>query len=236
MNNSDSAANRGGTIGFGTRVIGSTDRGGCLTVAVVDDDESIRFLVQTLLERDGLGTTTYPSAEAFLAAFDQHTVGCLVLDLHLPGLNGLELQEVLTRRGIDIPVIVFTAEGSIPKAVAALKGGAVDFVEKPFDNRDLVCRIREVLASETIRRRQSGEFQTIASRLATLTPREREVMDCVIAGRLNKHIAGDLGICIKTVEFHRSKVMQKIGVHSVAELVHVTARTRTGRPVQGESA
>ncbi|MBK8740709.1 MAG: response regulator transcription factor [Betaproteobacteria bacterium] len=207
-----------------------------LRVAVVDDDDSIRFLVQTLLERDGLQAETFPTAEAFLEAFRPETVGCLVLDLHLPGINGLELQELLNRQGIEIPVIVFTAQGSIPKAVTALKNGAVDFVEKPFDNKDLVRRIRDYLASESAKRAQVNASHSAAFRLASLTRREREVMDRIVAGRLNKHIADELGICIKTVEFHRSRIMQKIGVHSVAELVQLTLGTRAGRAALGEHA
>ncbi|MEP7084041.1 MAG: response regulator [Betaproteobacteria bacterium] len=197
-----------------------------LAVVVVDDDDSIRFLVQTLLERDGLRAETYASAEAFLAAFCPDTTGCLVLDLHLPGINGLELQEMLNGQGIEIPIIVFTAQGSIPKAVAALKNGAVDFVEKPFDNRELVRRIREYLVSESSKREQSGAWRAAACRLASLTPREREVMERIVIGRLSKTIADELGISIKTVEFHRANIMQKIGVRSVAELVQLTLVTR----------
>lgn len=207
-----------------------------LAVAVVDDDDSIRFLVRTLLERDGLCAQTYPSAEAFLAAYCPESVGCLVLDLHLPGINGLELQEILNRQGILVPTIVFTAQGSIPKAVAALKNGAVDFVEKPFDNRELVRRIRDCIASESTKRERSDACQSAIFRLASLTPREREVMDRIVTGRQNKHIADELGICIKTVEFHRSKVMQKVGVHSVAELVQLTLATRAVRTPLGEHA
>ena len=202
-----------------------------LEVAVVDDEESIRFLVETLLARDGIASTTYPSAEAFLAGFDPAKVGCIVLDLHLPGVNGLELQEMLNRRGVDLPVIVFTAQGSIPKAVAALKNGAVDFVEKPFDNKDLVGRIRDYLARESAKRARSRDNVAASVRLASLTSREREVMDRIVAGRLNKHIADELGICIKTVEFHRSRIMHKVGVHSVAELVQLCVAVPGARPI-----
>jgi FixJ family two-component response regulator len=207
-----------------------------LLVAVVDDDDSIRFLVQTLLQRVGLRAETYPSAEAFLAAYRPDAVGCLVLDLHLPGINGLELQEILNRQGIQVPIIVFTAQGSIPKAVAALKNGAVDFVEKPFDNRDLVRRIRESLAGEAKRREQNDVCNAGAVKLASLTPREREVMDRIIVGRLSKNIADELGISIKTVEFHRSNIMQKTGVRSIAELVQLALAARAGRTVLGEHA
>jgi FixJ family two-component response regulator len=204
--------------------------GAPLDVAVVDDEDSIRFLVETLLGRVGISCATYASAEAFLAGFDPEKVGCIVLDLHLPGVNGLELQELLNRRGIDIPVIVFTAQGSIPKAVAALKNGAVDFIEKPFDNRDLVGRIRDYVAQERRKRARGRIHDAASARLASLTAREREVMDRIVAGRLNKHIADELGICIKTVEFHRSKIMQKIGVHSVAELVQLCVTAPQARP------
>lgn len=236
MGNSDGEAIPVCTPGYGPQGTTFGNAGRKLMVAVVDDDESIRFLVQTLLERDGLRAATYPSAEAFLAAFLPEAVGCLVLDLHLPGVNGLQLQDILIQRGIQVPVIVFTAQGSIPKAVAALKNGAVDFVEKPFDNKDLVRRIRESLESETKRREQGDACHSAACRLASLTAREREVIDCIIAGRLNKHIADELGICVKTVEFHRSKIMQKIGVHSVAELVQLTLATRVGRTLLREHA
>ena len=207
-----------------------------LCVAVIDDDDSIRFLVQTLLERDGLRAQTYASAEAFLEAYRPEALGCLVLDLHLPGMSGLQMQEALNREGVDVPIIFFTARGSVPKAVAALKNGAVDFVEKPFDNKDLVRRIRESVAAETRRRAQGTACQAAAIRLASLTPREREVMDRMIVGCLSKNIAWDLGISIKTVEFHRSNIMQKVGVRSVAELVQLTLTTRAGRTRLGEHA
>lgn len=222
--------------GFGARHAVTPKAGIELAVAVVDDDDSIRFLVQTLLERDGLRAETYASAEAFLASFRPESTGCLVLDLHLPGINGLKLQEMLNRQGIEIPIIVFTAQGSIPKAVAALKNGAVDFVEKPFDNKELVRRIREYLVFETKKRQQSGAWRAAACRLASLTPREREVMDRIVIGRLNKTIADELGISIKTVEFHRSNIMQKVGVRSVAELVQLTLAPRSARMLPSEHA
>ena len=203
-----------------------------LQVAIVDDDESIRLAVQTLLARNGISSEAYPSAEAFLAEFRAERIGCIVLDLQLPGVDGLQLQELLNRQGVDIPVIVFTAQGSIPKAVRALKNGAVDFVEKPFDNRDLVRRIQEYVEQETSKRQRSRLQHSASGRLASLTVREREVMDRIVLGRLNKHIADELGICVKTVEFHRSKIMHKIGVHSVAELVQLSLADPASRPVQ----
>ena len=220
-------------VGTAEPVAGRLENGEtALLVAVVDDDESIRFAVQTLVEREGIGALTYPNAESFLAELRPEAIGCLVLDLQLPGVNGLELQEILNRRCIHIPVIVFTAQGSIPKAVAALKNGAVDFVEKPFENSNLVSRVRACLASALESRRRASAHDSMSCRLAMLTAREREVMARIVAGRLNKHIAGELGICIKTVEYHRSRIMQKIGVQSVAELVQlslVSAAARTER-------
>ena len=189
-------------------------------VAVVDDDDSIRFLVETLLEREGIAADTYASAEAFLDDFDAGATGCLVLDLHLPGMNGLELQQRLARDSRFVPIIFFTARGTVPDAVSALKNGAVDFVEKPFDNKDLLAKIRHSLADGARVQDRAAAAQS-AQRLGTLSAREREVMDLVVSGRLNKSIADELGICIKTVEYHRARVMQKTGARSVAQLVQL---------------
>jgi len=203
-------------------------------VYVVDDDESIRFLMHTLLEGDGIGVATYATAEEFLEAYQPDLAGCLVLDLHLPGINGLELQSILVQKGMQMPIIFFTAQGSVPKAVMALKNGAVDFVEKPFDYKDLLRRIREYLRFDAENRLRRGACSSAAFRLASLTPREREVMDHIMAGRLNKHIAGQLNICVKTVEFHRARIMEKMGAHSVAELVQLTVSTRGSHFARGE--
>lgn len=187
-------------------------------VAVVDDDDSIRFLVETLLKRDGIAAATYPTAEAFLERCDPGATGCLVLDLHLPGMNGLELQQVLAGNGYYLPIIFFTAHGTVPDAVSALKNGAVDFVEKPFDHKELLAKIRHSLAAGARAQNRASIAQS-GQRFGALTTREREVMECVVSGRLNKSIADELGICIKTVEYHRARVMQKTGARSVAQLV-----------------
>ena len=200
-----------------------------VSVAVVDDDDSIRFLVQTLVERDGIAAVTYPTAEAFLDAFEPGTTGCLVLDLHLPGMSGLQLQDALANSGHDVPIIFFTARGSIPDAVKALKNGAVDFIEKPFDNKELLCKIRDSLAAGVRAQQRAAESAQTAMKLGSLTSREREVLERVIAGRLNKSIADDLGICIKTVEFHRARIMQKTGAKSVAQLVQLAMGSGIGR-------
>ncbi|MEO8134274.1 MAG: response regulator [Betaproteobacteria bacterium] len=198
-------------------------------MAVVDDDDSIRFLVQTLLEREGIEATTYVSAEAFLADYRPGAAGCLVLDLCLPGISGLELQEELIRRGFDVPILFFTAQGSVPIAVRALKRGAVDFVEKPFDNKDLMRRIRESIPAGAAAAPVDGPEATATGRLAQLTLREREVMDRVVLGNHNKCIADELGICVKTVEYHRARIMQKTGVRSLAELVGLAVAQRDWR-------
>lgn len=197
-------------------------------VAVVDDDDSIRFLVETLLDRDGLCAVSYSSAEAFLANCDRGSTGCLVLDLQLPGMNGLRLQQMLADEGSFIPIIFFTARGTVPDAVSALKNGAVDFVEKPFDNKELLRKIRYSLAagSRVQERLVAASAARSAERLGGLTSREREVLERVVAGQLSKRIADELGICIKTVEYHRARVMQKTGARSVAELVQLALQSR----------
>ena len=198
-----------------------------LAVHVVDDDESIRYLIRTLVEADGISVFSYGSGEEFLQSFRPESSGCLVLDLQLPGISGLELQEILVKRGVQIPIIFFTAQGTISKAVTALKSGAVDFVEKPFDYKDLLIRIRKYVMIDANNRRRNDAAVAAAFRIATLTPREREVMDQIISGQLNKQIADELDICVKTVEFHRARVMEKMGIHSVAELVQMTLTTKT---------
>lgn len=205
-------------------------------VAVVDDDDSIRFLVQTLLDRAGIPAATYCSAEAFLADFRPGATDCLVLDLHLPGINGLQLQESLIRGGNRVPIIFFTARGNVPDAVTAIKNGAVDFVEKPFDNKVLVRKIRESLDAAEQKRDRTEIDAARASCLDCLTVREREVLDRVMGGQLNKCIADELGISIKTVEFHRARIMQKTGARSVAHLVQIAIGSRTPRALEAAQA
>jgi two-component system response regulator TtrR len=146
----------------------------------------------------------------------------------MPGMSGLELQQHLTRRGVDNPILFVTGEGNVPQAVAAVKAGAVDFIEKPFDYRQVLALVRECLARDAEQRRRLDERQGVASRLASLTPREREVLERVIAGRLNREIAEELAISIKTVEVHRAHLMEKLQVSSVAELVQVTLLGQEG--------
>lgn len=188
-------------------------------VYIVDDDDALRDSLIWLLESTGLKAQAFASAEEFLEAWSPSMSGCLVLDVRMPGMSGLELHERLLARRSTLPVIFITGHGDVPMAVAALKRGAVDFVEKPFNDQEMVALIRRALSEE--RRRHDARLHEADAqrRIEQLTPREREVLDLIVAGRLNKQIADDLGISIKTVEVHRARVMEKMAVHSLAELV-----------------
>lgn len=192
------------------------------TVYVIDDDASIRELIEWLMKRNGIRVRTFSSARAFLDAYSPATPGCVVLDLYLPKMSGLDLQRYLIDHGIETPVVFLSGRADVPKAVQAVKGGAIDFIEKPFDYKRMValvqdCLRRDVQAREA--RRHEGEA---LARLATLTHREREVLDRVVGGQINRVIAEELGISVKTVEAHRAKIMEKLAVDSVAELVRAT--------------
>ncbi len=189
------------------------------TAYVVDDDESIRTLWRWLMESNGIAVETFATAAAFIESYRSGDAGCLVLDLKLPGMSGLELQEYLHGRDIEIPIVFVTGHGDVPAAVSALKGGAVDFIQKPFSYKDVLSVIEKAFERDAKIRERRTRQSRIAGRLATLTEREREVLQRVIEGRPNKIIASELDISMKTVEFHRAKVMEKMGVTSVAELV-----------------
>ena len=191
------------------------------TVFVVDDDEAMRNSLRWLVESEGLSVETYGSAAAFLDAYYPGRAGCVLLDVRMAGMSGLELQEYLRSHQILIPVIVITGHGDVSMAVQAMKSGALDFIEKPFSDELLLGSIHRALGfDEERRRRQEGRAE-LASRLAHLTPREREVMDMVTEGKSNKEIAFDLGVSAKTVEAHRAKVMEKMEARSLAELVRM---------------
>lgn len=192
------------------------------TAYVVEDDESIRTLWRWLMESNGIAVRTFGSAPEFIAEYRAGTPGCLVLDLRLPGMSGLELQEHLKRSGIEIPIVFVTAHGDVRTAVTAIKEGAVDFIEKPFSYRQAVSIVEKAFQRDIENRERQARHAEIACRIAALTDRERDVLRCVIAGKLNKVIADDLDISVKTVEFHRAKVMEKMKVASVAELVQLT--------------
>jgi FixJ family two-component response regulator len=192
------------------------------TAYVVEDDESIRTLWRWLMESNGIAVRTFNSAPEFIAGYQPGSPGCLVLDLRLPGMSGLELQEHLKRQRIDIPIVFVTAHGDVRTAVTALKEGAVDFIEKPFGYREAVATVQKAFERDAEDRQRRGRQAHVAGRIATLTDRERAVLQRVIEGKQNKLIADELEISIKTVEFHRAKLMEKMGVNSLAELVQLT--------------
>jgi len=189
------------------------------TVFVVDDDPGIRFAMQALLESVELDNEIYSSGDEFLEKVEPDCAGCLVLDIRMPGLGGLELQEELTRRDYRIPVIFVTGHGDVPMAVDAMQKGAVDFIQKPFRDQDLLDRIRKALESDRVRREERERHNEIAERMALLTKREKEVFDLVVTGKPNKVIAYDLGVSQRTVEIHRARVMEKMQARSLADLV-----------------
>ena len=189
------------------------------TAYVVDDEESIRSLWEWLLASNGVAVRTFASAGAFIEAYRRGDAGCLVLDVRLPGMSGPELQHHLRREGIGIPIVFMSAHGDVRTAVNAMKGGAVDFIQKPFDYRDAVAAVRRALERDAHDRERRARREQLAERLAALTDRERGVLQRVVEGKANKVIAAELDISVKTVEAHRAKVMEKMGVDSVAELV-----------------
>lgn len=190
-------------------------------VYVVDDDEALRDSVRWLLESTGYRIAAYSTAERFLAAYKPGCAACLVLDVRMPGLTGLELQQELNRRGETLPIIFITGHGTVPMAVSAVKSGAFHFLEKPFKDAQLLALIEEA-ASRSATFSPLTNPKCAAARLSTLTQREREVMDRVIRGLKNRQIADQLGISVKTVEAHRARAMEKMEVSSVAELVQAT--------------
>ncbi len=192
------------------------------TVYVVDDDPSTRRLLSWLMEREGVRTERFATAETFLDAFRIAGPCCLVLDLKLAGMNGLALQQQLNDRGIDLPIVFVSGTAQIDQAVTAVKHGAVDFVVKPFDYKKLVTLIHGCLQRSARSLEQRRDNDVTLAHLAALTPREREVMECVVSGKPNRIIAEELAVSIKTVEVHRARVMEKLGVHSLAELVRLS--------------
>ena len=195
-------------------------------VYVVDDDEAMRDSLKWLLESRGLKVELYPSGEAFLDAFDSGFCGCLVLDVRMPGMSGLDLYARLRARASTLPVIFITGHGDVPMAVSALKQGAADFIEKPFNDRDMLALIESCMERDRGAAAARAESASLMQRLERLTQREREVLGLIVAGKLNKQIADELGISIKTVEVHRSRVMEKMGANSVAELVHLVLKSQ----------
>jgi two-component system, LuxR family, response regulator FixJ len=193
-------------------------------VFVVDDDAAVRGGLSTLLTAAGLDVRTYASAQEFLEQYDPGQPGCLILDIRMPGMDGLDLQEQLTGLGSLLPVIILSGHADVPAAVRALKGGALDLMEKPFEPQLLLTRVREAIERDTALRRKLSQQSGVAERLAGLTHREREIMELILAGRANKVIAIDLGISERTVEFHRANVMKKMRARSLTELINLVRR------------
>jgi FixJ family two-component response regulator len=189
------------------------------TVYIVDDDEAVRDSVQWLLEGQNFRVRCFESAEAFLSRYDPHEVACLLVDIRMDGMNGLELQDRLRERNSPIPITVIPGHGDVPMAVGTMKKGALDFIQKPFKEENLLPLVKHMLErarASFASARQTADRSVLIGRL---TGRESQVFERIVAGRLNKQIAADLGISIKTVEAHRSKLMEKLGVGSVSDLL-----------------
>jgi two-component system response regulator FixJ len=191
------------------------------TVFIVDDDEAVRNSLRLLLKSVGLAAVALPTAQDFLSKYDPKQPGCLILDVRMPGMSGLELQEQLNVRGAMIPVIFITGHGDIPMAVEAMQQGAFDFLQKPFRDQDLIDRIQRALTKDQTNRAELKEKSGVRERLQTLTPREREVLNLVTSGKPNKIMAADLGVSQRTVEIHRARVMEKMHASSLAQLVRM---------------
>ena len=202
------------------------------TVFVVDDDASVRKALARSIQAAGLNVKTFASARQFLDQGPPEGPGCLVLDVRMPGLSGLDLQAELNSRNIQTPIIFITGHGDIPVSVKAMKGGAVDFLTKPFKVANLIGVIQEAIRKDERLQAHRSKTAEVQRRIQTLTPREREVMALVVQGLLNKQIAVELGAAERTVKVHRGRVMQKMQVQSVAELVRAVeqAKTGAGRP------
>jgi FixJ family two-component response regulator len=198
------------------------------TVFVVDDDASVRASLSRLLTASGLHVEAYASAQEFLAVADRTRPGCLVLDLRMPEIDGLKLQEALSDGYSSQPIIFLTGHGSVSESVAAMKAGATDFLEKPADPSELLAAVKRAIDLDARQRKEAFELADLERRLLTLTPREREVFERVVVGRLNKQIAYELGVSEKTVKVHRGRVMEKMETPSLAELARLAERLGVG--------
>ncbi len=202
------------------------------TVFIVDDDEGIREGLSLLLETVGQACETYSSAIEFLDSYDSGKSGCLVLDIRMPRMTGLDLQEKLNASGSTLPIIFITGHGDVPMAVEAMRRGALDFIRKPFREQELLDRVNEALEVDAGARKLQVDRQVLLDQIGSLSPREKEVFHYVAEGKMNKVIAADLGISERTVEVHRSQVMKKLGVRTLAQLVRV--KIKSEMPVSGE--
>ena len=197
------------------------------TVFIIDDDADVCGMISNLVTSAGLPVETYGSADEFLNAYAPSRPGCVVTDVRLPGMSGLELQEALVRQNALLPVIVVTGHADVPMTVRAMKSHAIDVLEKPFNKQALLDRIQQALRTDAERRRGRASITDAAARIATLTHREQEIMDLIVEGLANKQMAYRLGLSEKTIETHRSRVMKKMSVDSVAELVRMVLAVRS---------
>jgi two-component system, LuxR family, response regulator DctR len=193
---------------------------------LVDDDDAIRDALTWLLNSRGIACRAWPAAEAFLADYDGSMHGCMVLDIRMPGMGGPELFDRLLERGCRLPAIFLTGHGDVPLAVQAIKKGAFDFIEKPFNDNELVDRVFAAIQLDSVQRRLDASAERTSVRLAALSSREREVMELILAGKYNKVIADELGIAMRTVEVHRARIFEKMGVKSAVELAQLLATSR----------
>ncbi|MGH7805015.1 MAG: response regulator transcription factor [Candidatus Binatia bacterium] len=200
------------------------------TIFIVDDDDDFRETLRLPLESEGHVVKTFAAADTFLETFEPGTPGCLLLDVRMPGLSGIALQEELARRGIDLPIVFLTGYGEVPTAVRALKQGAVDFLQKPFEEEVLLERVSEALSRDSSARGARARAESVAARYATLSEREREVMRRMVAGEASKVIALDLELSLKTVELHRRSVMQKMEADSIPALVELALVLEKSEP------
>jgi FixJ family two-component response regulator len=205
-------------------------------VYLVDDDDAVRDSLGILFNSIGLAHEAYSSALDFLEHYDPGRHSCLVADIRMPGLSGLELQQRLNEQRAEVPIIFITGHGDVPMAVSAMKSGATDFIQKPFRDQDLIDRIHKALDQDKTRRAKRSEEQSIRARLALLTPREAEVMERVVKGQANKVIAMDLGVSQRTVELHRARVMRKLKMRSLAELVHAVDKVGGAAKASGTAS
>jgi len=198
------------------------------TVFIVDDDAEVRDAIALLLQSIGLSTQTYASAKEFLDAFDENRPGCLIADVRMPGMSGLELQERLAARPLHPPLILVTGHGDVPMAVRAVRAGAIDFIEKPFHDQALIDAVNRALAVDAEHRGAQRQIADVKIRFDSLTPREQEVLELVAAGKRNKVIAIELGISQSTVEAHRARIMEKMRASTLSELMQLLFRLKQG--------
>ena len=202
-------------------------------VYVVDDEAGMRKALTRLLRSEGFDVRAFPSARDFFAAYRMDETACLVLDVAMPELDGMELQRRLTHAGVLLPIVFLTGKGDIPMSVQAIKAGAVDFLTKPVNDADLLRAVGAALQQAASRKAMHATTATLTAHYASLTPREREVMAHVVAGKLNKQIAADLGTSEQTIKVHRGRVMEKMGVESLADLVRAAERLEIGKQGSG---